>query len=183
MQENPKFSCIYLILPNLTISVAFENLRSLAALAHIGKPFECILKDSLKVPEKAVTVAASLVGVMRPMKDGKRQEKREQSAAEASVLVARQVASCGTLSFYDVEGECLSTIRIGRMPESKKVTLKQSLAGFLNEALRQKPQLSLVKVADGAKRQLAYLAKELPQGHEIVDFYHAEEHLSHTTCL
>ncbi len=144
------------------------------------EPFECILKDSLKVPEEAVTVAASLDGVMLPMKDGKRQEKREQSTAEGKRTrgpAGCQEASCGTLSFYDVEGERLSTIRIGRMPESKKVTLKQSLSRFLNEALRQKPQLSLVKVADGAKDNWTYLAKELPQGHEIVDFYHAAEHL------
>ena len=144
------------------------------------EPFECILKDSLKVPEEAVTVAASLDGVMLPMKDGKRQEKREQSTAKGKRTrgpAGCQEASCGTLSFYDVEGERLSTIRIGRMPESKKVTLKQSLSRFLNEALRQKPQLSLVKVADGAKDNWTYLAKELPQGHEIVDFYHAAEHL------
>ena len=99
---------------------------------------------------------------MLPMKDGKRQEKREQSTAEGKRTrgpAGCQEASCGTLSFYDVEGERLSTIRIGRMPESKKVTLKQSLSRFLNEALRQKPQLSLVKVADGAKDNWTYLAK------------------------
>lgn len=80
-------------------------------------------------------------------------------------------------SFYDAEGERLSTIKMGRMPESKKVTLKKSLSELLDEALRQKPELSLVKVADGAKDNWTYPANELPKGHEIVDFYHAAEHL------
>ena len=59
------------------------------------------------------------------------------------------------------------------MPESKKVTLKNSLSELLDEALR----LTLVKVADGAKDNWTFLANELPEGHEIVDFYHAAEHL------
>ncbi len=144
------------------------------------EPFECLLRESIKVPEEAVTVAASLDGVMLPMKDGKRQEKREKNKSEGKQTrgpAGCQEASCGTLSFYDVQGERLSTIRMGRMPESKKVTLKKSLADLLDEALRQKPELSLVKVADGAKDNWTYLANELPEGHEIVDFYHAAEHL------
>ena len=144
------------------------------------EPFECILRESVKVPEEAVTVAASLDGVMLPMKDGKRQEKREKNKSEGKRTrgpAGCQEASCGTLSFYDAEGERLLTTRLGRMPESKKVTLKKSLSDLLDEALRQKPELSLVKVADGAKDNWTYLANELPEGHEIVDFYHAAEHL------
>ena len=144
------------------------------------EPFECILRESIKVPEGAVTVAASLDGVMLPMKDGKRQEKREKNKSEGKRTrgpAGCQEASCGALSFYDAEGERLLTTRMGRMPESKKVTLKKSLSDLLDEALRQRPELSLVKVADGAKDNWSYLANELPKGHEIVDFYHAAEHL------
>lgn len=69
------------------------------------------------------------------------------------------------------------------MPESKKATLNKSLADLLDEALRQKPELSLVKVADGAKDNWTYLANELPEGHEIVDFYHAVAHLKNAFDL
>ena len=98
------------------------------------EPFECLLRESIKVPEEAATVAAYLDGVMLPMKDGKRQEKREKNKSEGKRTrgpAGYQEASCGTLSFYDVQGERLSTIRMGRMPESKKVTLKKSLADLL----------------------------------------------------
>jgi hypothetical protein len=76
---------------------------------------EYILRESIKVPEEAVTVAASLDGVMLPMKDGKRQEKREKSKAEGKRTrgpAGRQEASCGTLSFYDAQGDRLTTFRI-----------------------------------------------------------------------
>lgn len=63
------------------------------------------------------------------------------------------------------------------MPESKKVTLKKSLSGPLSEARQLRPELTLVKVADGAKDNWIYLTNELPEGHEVVDFYHAAEHL------
>ena len=63
------------------------------------------------------------------------------------------------------------------MPETKKLTLKQSLSALLQEALRQKPQLSLVKVADGAKDNWSYLSQELPAGVEVIDYYHAADHL------
>ena len=132
------------------------------------------------VPDNAVTVAASLDGVMLPMKDGKRQEKRVQSIADGKRTrgpAGCQETSCGTLPFYDEQGERLSTLRMGRMPESKKATLKQSLSGLLDQVLQKKPDLALVKVADGAKDNWTDLAKELPEGHEIVDFYHVAEHL------
>lgn len=144
------------------------------------EPFESILRESINVPDEATTVAASLDGVMLPMKDGKRQEKREKNKAEGKRTrgpAGCQEASCGTLSFYDARGDRLSTFRIGRMPESKKMTLKHSLSGLLGEALKQKPELTLVKVADGAKDNWTYLSQELPEGQEIVDFYHAAEHL------
>ena len=43
--------------------------------------FESALREAAVVPDEAVTVAVSLDGVMVPMKDGKRAEKRERSRA------------------------------------------------------------------------------------------------------
>ncbi len=142
--------------------------------------FEDIIIEQLKVPENAVAVATSLDGVMLPMKDGKRREKRAKSASEGKRPqgpAGCKEASCGTLSFYNAQGDRLSTIRIGRMPETKKLTLKQSLKALLQEAVSQNPELSIVKVADGAKDNWSYLSHELPAGVEVVDFYHAAEHL------
>ena len=74
--------------------------------------FESTLREAMVVPEEAVTVAVSLDGVMVPMKDGRRAEKRERSRAagrRAKGPAGYQEAGCATLSFYDAEGERLDT--------------------------------------------------------------------------
>ena len=132
------------------------------------------------VPEEAATVAVSLDGVLVPMRDGERQEKRARKAAEgrpASGPAGYQEVGCGTISFYDAEGERLCTAQFGRMPEHKKATLKRILTTELTAALAKRPELTLVKVADGAVDNWTFLHGTLPQGLEIIDFYHAAEHL------
>src|SRR5204863_9427770 len=47
----------------------------------------------------------------------------------------------------------------------------------IEEVLRIRPDLRLVKIADGARDNWTFF-KELPKGSEIVDFYHAAEHLN-----
>ncbi len=79
---------------------------------------------------------------------------------------------------YDGAGERpLRTLRHARMPEPGKRTLKRQLVAEVEHALKRQPQLRLVKVADGARDNWEFLAKELPPGEEVVDFYHAAEHL------
>ena len=145
--------------------------------------FEAALRSQETVPEEAVTVAVSLDGVLVPMMDGQRQEKRASAEAEGKKTrgtAGYSEASCGTVSFYDAEGELLSTIRMGRMPEKKKVTLKSMLQSEVQKVLDERPDLRLIKMADGALDNWRFLSdpEMLPAGEEVVDFYHACEHLS-----
>ena len=142
--------------------------------------FEVALRENFSVPEEAVTMGVSLDGVMVPMKDGARQAKRARALAAgqpAKGPAGYQEASCATLSLYDCDGERLDTIRFARMPEAKKVTLKSMLSAEVNTALAQRPDLTVVKIADGAKDNWTYLAKLIPEGEQRVDFYHAVEQL------
>ena len=142
--------------------------------------FEAQLRSQWEVPAQAATVAVSLDGVMVPMRDGKREEKRAQSVAagkHARGPAGHQEVGCATLSFYDTEGERLSTLRLARMPEAHKATLKAMLTAELAAAQAQRPLLQVVKLADGAKDNWTYLTKTLLGGTEVVDFYHAAEHL------
>ncbi|MCP4269877.1 MAG: hypothetical protein GY777_30610 [Candidatus Brocadiaceae bacterium] len=80
--------------------------------------FEESLRVQFEVPDEAVTVGGSLDGVLIPMQGGK-------------VLPGDsryEEASCGSITYYDKEGESLETRRYGRMPEHKKMTLKSFLA-------------------------------------------------------
>jgi hypothetical protein len=88
---------------------------------------------------------------------------------------------------YDQEGQRLSTVRYGQMPEYKKATLRQQLTAEGQHILRQAPHLKVVKLADGAPDNWDYLSHlnlGLPpsaqanlQQIEIVDFCHAADHL------
>ena len=138
--------------------------------------FESTLREAAVVPEEAVTVAVSLDGVMVPMKDGKRAEKRERSRAagrRAKGPAGYQEASCATLSFYDAEGERLDTLSLARMPEPKKATLKTMLSAELDTVLGRRPDLQVVTVADGAHDNWRYLDVLAPEATAVVDFYHA----------
>jgi hypothetical protein len=143
--------------------------------------FEEALRESDIVPPEATTVAISLDGVMVPMKDGERSKKREQNKAQGKLAcgpAGHQEVGCGTISFYDAEGERLSTVRLARMPEHKKVTLKEMLSAELGAALTQRPELRLVTIADGANDNWDYLHSALPLSTEVIDFFHATEHLN-----
>lgn len=147
--------------------------------------YEQTLLAQEKVPKNAVTLAISLDGVHLPMKDERRpgakgkENKRKGIGQNEDKGTAYHEAGCASLAYYDADGERLSTIRFGRMPEHKKVTLKAMLAATTAHILAQKPSLRLVKVADGAKDNWAYLSDiDLPAGEQVVDFFHAAEHLS-----
>ena len=142
---------------------------------------EAFVRASEEVPADAVTLAVSLDGVMVPMRDGERARKREAARSTGKRTkgpAGYQEVGCGTVSFYDAEGERLATRKLGRMPESGKTTLKSMLGAELHCALDQRPDLTVVKVADGAADNWTFLTDELPNGEEVLDFFHAAEHLS-----
>ena len=129
--------------------------------------FEDVLRAQERVPAEAVSMAVSLDGVMVPMKNGQRQTKRAKAAKEGKYTrgpAGNKEVGCGTLSFYDEEGERLATIRMARMPEVKKATLKVTLSKEVNSCLAERPDLKVVKVADGAKDNWTFLSGELPDG-------------------
>ncbi len=142
--------------------------------------FEQALREDEKVPPGAVTMAVSLDGVMLPMKDGQRAEKRAEAVADGRRTrgpAGHAEAGCATLSYFDGDGQRLSTVRLGRMPEKKKATLKKMLAEEVREALRRRSDLKLFSVADGARDNWDYLDSQFPQATPVVDFYHAAERL------
>jgi len=143
--------------------------------------FEEQLRAAIEIPEGTTTVAVSVDGVLAPMKGTDPVGTRSRAAEEGKLTkgpAGYREVGCGTLSFCDAKGEMLGAIRMARMPEPHKATLKKSLLAELMSVLEHEPQLRIAKVADGAKDNWTYLHDELPEGPEIVDFYHATEHLN-----
>ena len=122
--------------------------------------FETTVREAtVEVPEEARAVVVSLDGVMAPMRGGYRE------------------AGGAAVSLVDAEGERLHSVRIGRMPQSRKATLKTMVAAEVEAVLGQRPDLTVVKLADGAKDNWTFLTRALPDGVELIDFYHAAEQL------
>ena len=142
--------------------------------------FEAALRTGEGIPENAVSVAVSLDGVMAPMEGADKVEKRRETATKGRLTrgpAGYQEVGCGTLSFCDDKGDMICAVRIARSPEQNKATLKNSLEAELSEALRKRPDLRVVKVADGAKDNWTFLSQRLPEGPNILDFFHGAEHL------
>jgi hypothetical protein len=149
--------------------------------------WEEALRAAETVSDEATVLAVSLDGVMVPMKNAGRAEKRSQPDKQASGPAGFREVGCGTVVLYDADGERLSTVRYGRMPEYKKATLCDQLEAECQSILGLRPTLWVVKLADGAEenwRFLDHLDLGLPapllaevKQASIVDFCHAADHL------
>jgi len=71
----------------------------------------------------------------------------------------------------------ISAIRIARMPEYKKSALKASLLAEVRSIWERRPDLRVIKIADAAADNWDFLGKAIPIGEELIDFWHAAEHL------
>jgi len=138
------------------------------------------------LPPEAAVLVVSQDGVMTPMKEGARAEKRAQPDKQPTGPAGYREVGCGTVTLYDAEGTRLQTVRHGRMPEKNKATLHTQLEAECQHILSARPDLYVVKLADGAKDNWHSLGtldfgldpdatpiKEV----EIVDFFHGAEHL------
>ena len=146
--------------------------------------FELALREGVQIPDGAV----SLDGVLAPVDGGTTpREVRAQAAREGRTSkgpAGYREIGCATVGFCDERGDLLSAIRIARAPETKKATLKEMLAAEVATILAKQPSLTVVKLADGAADNWDYLASDaLPEGPEIVDFFHASEHLHAAVAL
>ena len=144
--------------------------------------FERALREGLEIPEGAVSIAVSLDGVLAPVEGGNTPtDVRAEAASEGRICkgpAGYREMGCATLSFCDADGDLLGAIRIARAPETKKATLKEMLSAEVCAVLKARPDLKLVKIADGAADNWNYLASSaLPAGEEALDFFHASEHL------
>jgi len=143
--------------------------------------YEAALRDAIVIPDGAVSVAVSIDGVFAPINGGANPVAVRNAAAKKGTICKgpagfREVG-CATLTFCDASGDAISSIRAARSPEACKVTLKHTLEADLLAVLRQRPDLTLVKVADGVDDNWRFLQNELPDGDEVLDFFHACEHL------
>jgi hypothetical protein len=151
-----------------TISAVWESNR---------EGFEEELRQVEMVPKEAVTLSISLDGVLAPMRDGDRTAKRSQAETLPMGPAGYREVGCATVSFHDAEGERISTLRWARMPEEKKETLCRQITAEVRSIRAARPDLTVAKIADGAAGNWEFLTELEPEGENIVDFFHACEHM------
>lgn len=144
--------------------------------------YERALREALVIPEGTVSIAVSLDGVLAPVDGGNSPtEVRSRAASEGRTSkgpAGYREVGCATVAFCDDKGDLLGAVRMARAPESKKATLKDMLAAEVRSILAARPELKMVKVADAAADNWDFLASsKLPEGEEVIDFFHAGEHL------
>jgi hypothetical protein len=148
--------------------------------------WEVALGSTEVVPQLAAVIAISVDGVMAPMKAGgaERRAKQAQPGKHASGPTGNREVGCGTVVLYDAEGQRLQTVRYGRMPERNKLTLQQQLEVEVGSIVAVRPDLIRVLLSDGAKDNWRLLSevdqaagRSAQASVEIVDFYHACDHL------
>ncbi len=149
--------------------------------------WEAQLRLCEDVPAEATTLVISLDGVLAPMRNtapDKASPKKEEKQPKGPK--GYQEVGCGTVSLHDAEGERLQTVRYGRMPESKKATLCLELETEVQAILAVQPHLRVVHLADGARDNWRFLGTlklgvpaEQIESWDILDFYHACDHLQH----
>jgi hypothetical protein len=140
-----------------------------------------------KVEWKGKERRESKVASNRPATDGK---KRVAIDDDAETRKPYHEAGCGTVALYDREGEVLSVIRLARMPEKGKKTLKSMLLAEVTAIFSARPDLIVEALADGARDNWTFLSQELPKvlpkGTTIIetlDFFHGAEHLEEALAV
>jgi hypothetical protein len=148
--------------------------------------FEDEIRTQESVPDNAVAVGASLDGVLIPMKKEVEAEGEKGDSDEAETPKNGRgphdyrEASCGTISFFDSEGERIGTVRYARAPEYKKRTLKSQLEAELESIFAVRPDLKLVTLSDAAPDNWEFLSG-LPErlgveiSREAADLFHVLE--------
>jgi len=85
-------------------------------------------------------------------------------------------AMCGSISFYDKQGERLHTIYCAASPEYGKEIFREKFSREIERVKEKFPDVLYVGVADGAKDNWTFLKKYTKR--QILDFYHAREYIS-----
>jgi len=135
--------------------------------------------DELPAAVEVATILVSLDGVMVPMKDAPRTPGAGKLDCGPK---GHRESACGTVALLDAAGERLHVVRLGRMPERKKVTLHGQLEAELRRAVLLYPNAKVQGIADGAAenwRILGELAERVGvEMARVVDIFHVLEHVS-----
>ncbi len=156
-----------------------------ALFAERRVEIEEALIRAYQVPQTATTVSVSLDRVSLPMEQEKPRSpgRPAKDAPKKSIERVFRMAYCGTVTLHDCKGEALCTIRYGCMPDSDPCRLVEAMASDVLALRRQREDLVIMQLADGAHENWNLLAEQFDEEsfgetRELIDFWHLLEKLS-----
>jgi hypothetical protein len=146
---------------------------------------EQALIEAYQVPAEATGLSASMDRVSVPMEEPHPNPPPPKPGEEPKKHIVRnyRMAYCGTVTLHDKDGKALHTIRYGRMPQGDAIGLSEGLASDVDELRKQRPDLRVTLLADGAEEMWNLLDEQLNQETlgvtpaRLVDFWHVAEKL------
>jgi hypothetical protein len=136
------------------------------------------LATTFEIPTKATSLAASVDRVALPMEEPRGKDEKGNDKIE----VVYRMAYCAIWTLYDADGEALHSTRYGRMPAEGHENLEETLRGDVEALLRQRPDLRVIGLADGAPEMQLMLDRVLQEvtveSSANIDFWHVIEKLA-----
>lgn len=143
------------------------------------------LIEVYQVPAQATGVSVSMDRVSVPMEEPHPHPPRRAPGdkPKRDIVVAYRMAYCGTVTVHDEQGRALHTLRYGRMPKGDAVGLAEGLASDVDMMRKQRPDLMVTLLCDGAPEMWDLLDEQLKEDTlhipvvRLVDMWHLVEKL------
>jgi len=136
-----------------------------------------------QVPARATGITVSLDRAAVPMEEPRARPRGRPKKGAAKRPVSRvwHMAYCATVTLHDAQGEKVHTIRYGRMPQGDTTSLVSALFADVQSLRRQRPDLLVEVLCDGAAELWNLLETEFTQEalgtalRRLVDLWHLLE--------
>lgn len=156
-----------------------------AAYQVLQGTIEAVVMDKYQVPEEARSVSLGLDRVSVPMEEplARPVGHPRKGAPQRPIERNFRMAYVGTVTLHDSDGDALRTLRYGRMPQGDVDAMCARMAEDVAIVLRQRPELPVAILTDGAPEMRNRLAAKANQETlhtpvvELVDFWHVVEKL------
>lgn len=167
---------------------SFERVPHLVGELYVARRegIEQELISEYEVPVDAHAVSVSIDRVSLPMEEPRPRPRGRPAKNAPKNPITRQfrMAYCATATVHDEDGKALHTIRYGRMPLGDEVGLAEALASDVIAMRKKRPDLEVVRLADGAHEMWNLLETAVDdegvgtQCTSLVDYWHLIEKLS-----
>lgn len=178
-REAEKTACVHHILPYCRAS--FERIGHQVGEHYLSRQadIEDEIMEKFTIPDAAVGISVSIDRASVPMEEPIVEPQSPSKSGEKAPKVARmfRMAYCGSVCYFDKEGEMVHTTRFAQMPGNDPlegvIALMRAEARI---AFQHAPHLTLHRVGDGAPEVwnlLDEVTKNIDKPHyDVIDFHH-----------